>query len=176
MVNMKAVIVWVIAIVIFAGIGLFGMANQHLLDEKVPTPPTPGDTGTTEPTPSTTHNVTCTASTANGNSSYMFTVDDATNSLTSVSISYQSTVPIDYIYASANNLAGAAINGITTNLSGDATNFSLSMDVNLQGYDSALLANYQNDLTNVSAVIENLSDIEMYKSALNGTGNVYTCN
>lgn len=175
--NTKVVIVWIIAVIVFAGIGLFGMANQHLLDEK-PAVPTPTNPNVDSPT--TTHTVSCSAMLPNGNSSYNFTIDDSTNSITNVNISYQTTSQVDYIRSSANNLAAMQVNGITTNLSEVDNGFTLIMNVNLLNYDATSLTNFQTDLANVSAVIENIGNYETYQTAINNAvsslGSVYNCN
>ncbi len=179
--NTKLIVVWIIAIVVFAGIGLFGMANQHLLEEDIPSPtPTPNPQGTTTEPVNTTHTVSCVASMPNGNSSYTFTISDATNSITNLTIGYQALSAVDYIYSSAQNLTNININGITTNITGTESDFSLQINVDMENYDSTLVSNYQSDLTNVYAVINNTQDVTSYEALINSVvsnlGSVYNCN
>lgn len=173
--NMKLVIVWIVAVVIFAGIGLFGMANQDLLVKQEELPSNPN----TNPVSDKTSVVACNAKMSTSESSYSFTVDNETSTLLNVAITYRALAQNDTIYNSAINLSNQTISGVTTTVSGDSTNFVLIMNVNLQNYDATTLSNYQNDLNSLNAVVGNYS-IDDYKGAINSmissTGAVYNCN
>lgn len=174
--NTKLVIVWIIAVIIFAGIGLFGMANQHLLDEPDPVLAPTNPSGNTT---NTTHSVNCIASLPNGTSTYSFTVDDATSSVTNVAITYQATTAVDYIHSSALNLSSMQVSGVVTNLSGSIGDFVLQINANVQNFDSQTLSNYQQDLSNVSALIVQNNSVDNYQAAINNIassyGSVYNC-
>lgn len=173
--NKNVVIVWLVAVIIFAAIGLFGMANQHLLDEK---PADPSSNQTTNPV-SSTRDISCIAGVPGGTSSYKFTVDNTTNKVNRVEITYQASAATDIIQASAQNLSSAQVSGVNFNLSNPGAGFTLLINADLLTYDSASLANYQTDLGNVLAVIGDYDSYDSYAASINNNtaalGVVYTC-
>lgn len=169
--NTRLVIVWLIAIMIFAGIGFFGMYNQHLIGTDNPIENPPG----VDPNKKT-RTVSCVATAPDGNSSYSFTIDDSNGLITDVAITYQATTLVEARYTSAINLTNAEIGGVSMNMSGTGRDFVLIINANIARIDTKALDNYQTDLSNVHAIIERITDVDEYKMTIVNTGNEYNCN
>lgn len=167
--NMKVVVIWGVVVILFAGIGIFGFLNQDLLQDHsgldkpyVPVVETEGKS------------MVCTNARDNGNSSYRFILDETTNNITSVNISYSvSGADID-TYTSATNLSNATINGVTIGLSGTSTDFVLIITANVGSMDTVALAEYASDLSKLGIIVESVTDYDTYKTALSAT-NIFNC-
>lgn len=167
--NMKLVIVWLFAIVLIGGIGLFGWMNQDLLIEEDNTPYTPsvGDNVNTR---------ICTNQLTNGSSSYSFAIDEATASVTSVVITYNQTLESLEDYEAANRIAQANVNGATAVLSGGVSDFVLIVTVTVSGFDTAAIETINSDLLRLGIVVDSITDYETYKTAINNVApSPYTC-
>lgn len=168
--NMKVIVIWSLAIVIFGVIGLFGCVNQDLLvDENMQNEEYIPKTDTSEKTR------VCSRSDENITNSYQFTIDGTTNYIKRISISYLAfNAEIDS-YSAATNLNNADINGLNINLSGSSTEFNLSINVDLTKIDLATLSNYANDLSKLNIIIDAITDYDSYKTALNSSEKAYNC-
>lgn len=167
--NMKVVVIWGFVVILFAGMGIFGFLNQDVLQNPAsldePYVPIVDTEGTS---------MVCTNVRDNGNSSYRFNLDDATNAINTVNISYSiSGADID-TYTSATNLNNSDINGVNITLSGTSTDFVLIITATVGSMDTVTLANYADDLSRLGIIVEGLTDYDTYKQALSSTG-IYTC-
>ncbi|MDE6292775.1 MAG: hypothetical protein K2L98_03755 [Bacilli bacterium] len=167
--NMKVVVVWGFAVIVFAGLGIFGLLNRDILqsppDLNAPYVPI-GDTEG--------KSMVCSNIRDNGNSSYRFTLDETTNQILSVNISYSaSNVDLD-TYSAATNLNNSVINGVQFALSGSSTDFVLIITANIGSMDTAALEGVADDLSKLGIIIEGITDYETYKTALASVG-AYTC-
>lgn len=167
--NIKVIIVWVFAIVILAGIGVFGYVNQDLLVEQDDGIYTPGDIGA--------QNYYCTKAFENADSSYTFEVNQETNQISRVIMTYNSKVADLDAYTAAETIRDAGINGIITNLSGTVSSFMFMVTVDLATYDKATVEFYTNEFQRLSMIIDSVTDYNTYVTALNGSqaGTLYTC-
>lgn len=167
--NMKVVVVWGFVVIVFAGLGIFGMLNQDILqsppDLNTPYVPSGDDQG---------KSMVCTNIRENGNSSYRFTLDETTNNITSVNISYSANNADIDTYTAATNLNNSVINGVSIALSGTSTDFALIITVNVGSMDTVALESVSSDLSKLGIIIDGITDYETYKTALASSG-AYTC-
>lgn len=168
--NIKLIIVWAFAIVIIGGIGLFGWMNQDILtspEENSPYVPS-GEEGT--------NSRVCSATLANGTNSYSFAIDEATDSITSITITYNQSVESLDDYTAANNIVQANINGATAHITGGVSDFVLILTINVTGYDVTGISNINADLLRLGIVVDTITDYNTYKTALNNASSTpYTC-
>lgn len=159
--NIKVVITWALAIVVFAGLGIFGFVNQDLLLEDnsdhvyVPS----GNEGENAKI--------CSKPIAGGTSSYRFNIDEATGKITKVIMTYTATADDMDAYIAASNINTSEINGVNVAMSGGVSDFVLMVTVDLAIYDVVTVEALRNDFSKLSMAIDKIDDYEMYKSAIN---------
>lgn len=168
--NIKVVIVWAFAIVLFAGIGIFGYFNQNLLlidDSKPYVPITDND--------SESH--TCRAVLPGGESIYLFQIRD--NIIEKISITYKANAENLELYEAASNInqviSGEKLNGMSTVIYGGVSDFSLMVNVNPNEYDKARVESMSTDYEKLSMIIDSINDYQLYQQAISQIGNNYTC-
>lgn len=168
--NIKVVIVWAFAIIIIGGIGLFGALNQDLLVEQGDDVYVPTDVNNTK-------SYACSNVLANGTSSYRFNINEETDMIDKVIITYSATKASLDDYTAASNILNTEINGLSAVLRGEVSNFVLIVTVNINEYDKAAVENINNDFLRLSMIIDSIQDYETYKSAINNAtnGNAYNC-
>lgn len=168
--NMKVVIVWGFAIVLLAGLGLFGYFNQDLLliddNEYVPMA-----------APEATSKI-CRASSDESDSIYNFTIKD--NVISTVVITYKAKSMDLEGYEAASTIAGEIqekrLNGVTSaGLSGGTSDYSLRIQFNPKEYDKVRVEELTNEFSKLSMVIDSINDYNTYKTAISQIGNNYTC-
>lgn len=172
--NIKVVIVWAFAIVLFLGIGIFGYFNQDILikpDDDVPTTPTDRVEYDTK---------TCMGATDYGNITYTFRINPATNAIERLSIQYQAVVESIDIYADAANINKTVndqrINGITSQIYGTSKDVQLNLNVNLLDYDANAITNMNQDLIKSNMVVSSIKDYNEYQNLITSTLNLeFTC-
>ncbi|MCX4365652.1 MAG: hypothetical protein OSJ70_07760 [Bacilli bacterium] len=167
--NMKVVVIWGFVVLVFAGLGIFGMLNQDILETPpdINAPYVPNDNVQGK-------SMVCSSTRDNGSSSYRFTLDETTNNIKSVNISYSaSNADID-TYTAATNLNNSIVNGVTFTLSGTSTDFALIITANVGSMDTVALESVSADLSKLGIIIEGVTDYETYKTALASAG-AYTC-
>ncbi|MCX4249733.1 MAG: hypothetical protein OSJ65_08270 [Bacilli bacterium] len=159
--NTKVVIIWIFAIVILAGMGVFGYLNQDLLllenNEYVPIV-----------APEATAK-TCTLKTENSDSIYRFTIKN--EEITAVWISYASKIADIEGYEIANKLATEVTTGqikglASPGLQGGSSDFSLNVQFNPKDYDKARVEELTPEFTKLSMIIDTISSYDIYKQAL----------
>lgn len=167
--NIKLVLVWIIGIILFLSIGIFGYVNRDLLVKTTDDSYTPIQT--------TINKRTCTKINDTFTSTYTFYFNDA-EEIDRVNIKYVQSTINEVAYSSATTISNMTIKGITSSLSGMASNFTFTMNVDLNNYDKTTLNSLNNDLINLSIVINNIKDYNSYKSALNNldVNLAYNCN
>lgn len=166
--NSKLIMVWVIGIVLFVGLFVFGFVNRDLLtNSKV-------DEFTPIKNKQTTH--TCTKNLEDGISTYTFFLDE-NDQVNKVNVKFISTSVNEKKYSSSTTLNNLNIKGITTSLNGLSNNFTFTMNVDLLNYDKVTLGTMSNELIDLSIVINNINDYETYKLALNNldVNSTYNC-
>ena len=168
--NIKVVVVWAVAIVFFAGIGIFGFFNQDiLLLEEEPTyiPIIDND--------SEKHS--CTATLESGQSTYLFEIKD--NVIEKVSITYKANAENMELYESASNInqviSSEKLNGMSTVMYGGIGDFSLMVNVDPNEYDKARVEAMSTDYEKLSIIIASISSYDLYRQAISQIGNNYTC-
>lgn len=167
--NMKVVVIWGFVVLVFAGLGIFGMLNQDILQ-------TPPDINTPSIPNGETQgkSMVCSNIRENGNSSYRFTLDETTNNILSVNISYSANNADVDTYTAATNLNNSIVNGLTFALSGTSTDFVLIITANVGSMDTVGLESISADLSKLGIIIDGITDYETYKTALASSG-AYTC-
>ena len=169
--NIKVIIVWLFAIVIVGGIGVFGYVNQDLLV----------DQGKEVYTPSTGNkdavNYFCSKTTDAYDSTYTFELNKETNQITNVLITYNSKVTNLEAHTAATNITGYDINGVRPTLNGTVGSFMFMVNVNTTNFDQTMLDTLSPEFQKLGMLISNEPDFNTYVSALNNstTGEHYTC-
>ena len=169
--NMKVVLVWGFAILLFASIGIFGLVNQDLLIEEDQNDfYVPNDSNDIK-------SKTCNATTESGLSAYRFQVDE-NGDISKVIMTYTAKVENIDVYSSASNINNTNIFGIETILNGGAADFVLIVTVDLKNYDKVALETILQDLNKVSMLIDgDLTNYDTYKEMINQSqaGTTYVC-
>ncbi len=157
--NIKVVVIWALAIVLFFALGIFGMLNQDLLltDTENTYTPKPVENANKK---------TCSATLPTGTSAYDFVLNANTLNIERLVITYRATTSDINIYTAASNINNANINGISTNLSGTSGDFVLIVQVNLATLDKTMVDNMLNDFLTLSMDIENITNYDTYKMSL----------
>lgn len=161
--NVKLVIAWVFAIIVFAIFGVFGYMNQDLLV---------GNEPDTDFTPIVNNEVVvhnCNKDTNKGTLNYKYIVRDNKVEKTTVTFTAKEVNLNDYI--SANNINNLTAEGVTTSLKNGSTDFivSVTIDHSINGYD---FTGIQSDLNNLGM---SLSKIDDYENAKLNLGTSFTC-
>lgn len=172
--NIKAVIIWSLAIVVFAALGVFGYFNQDLLvSEPDAYVPSSGEDDKTK---------ACSKVVGNGASVYKFEFDETTKEIKKVIMTYTATSLDLEAFTSASNISLAtengAINGVNSTLSGGSADFVLMVQVDVKAYDKVMTDNLVDDFRKVSMVLESITDYQDYIKAINsaiGGENNYKC-
>lgn len=162
--NVKLIIVWVFAIIVFAIFGVFGLMNQDLLVKKDPIKE--------EYVPIVNQDVvihTCKKDTEKGEITYKFNVKENKVIKQTAIFTARNVTVNDYI--SASNINNLSVNGANMNLQNGAQDFILTimMDYNIASYD---FTNVQNDLNNLGL---NLARIDSYNDTVASLGSSVTC-
>lgn len=168
--NIKVVVVWAVAIVLFAGIGIFGFFNQDLLlleEDPIYIPITDNE--------SERH--TCTATLDGGQSTYLFEINE--NKISKVSITYKANAENLELYEAASNInqviSGEKLNGMSTVMYGGISDFSLMVNVDPNEYDKARVEAMSADYEKLSMIIDSINSYDLYQQAISQIGNSYTC-
>ena len=168
--NIKVIIVWLFAIVVVAGIGVFGWANQDLLVEQ----------GTDIYTPSTQggNNIYCAKDLGIASSSYTFELNEETNEIQKVIMTYNSKSSNLNAHEAAVAIRDAQINGVQTSLSGTVSSFMFMVTVDLATYDKATVEFMDQQFQTLGMVIDSITDYQTYITAINDStsGADYSCN
>lgn len=172
--NIKVVIVWGFAVILFLGIGIFGYFNQDILvnpEENVPTNPENRVEYDTKK---------CIGTNDYGNITYTFRINPTTNAIERLNIQYQAVVENIDIYADVANLNKIVneqrINGITSQIYGTSKDVQLNLNVNLLDYDKESVNNINQDLIKSNMVVSSTTDYNEYQSIMASTLNLeFTC-
>lgn len=161
--NVKLVIAWVFAIIVFAIFGVFGYMNRDLLVK---------DDSNTDFTPIVNNEVivhNCKKETNKGTLNYKYIVRDNKIEKTTVTFTAREVNLSDYI--SANNINNLVSEGVTTSLKNGSADFiiSVTIDHNINSYD---FTSIQSDLNNLEM---SLSKIDDYENAKINLGTSFTC-
>ena len=155
--NIKVVIVWVFAIIVFAIFGVFGLMNQDLLVKKDPIKE--------EYVPIVNQE----KDTEKGEIVYKFNVKENKVIKQTAMFTARNVTVNDYI--SASNINNISVNGVNMNLKNGAQDFILTimMDYNIASFD---FTNVQNDLNNLGL---SLNRIDSYNDTVASLGSSVTC-
>lgn len=161
--NIKLIVAWVFAIIVFAIFGIFGYMNQDLLVK---------DDDKGEFTPIVNNDVTvknCKSENQKGEVNYKYIIRDNKIEKTTVTFKAKNVSINDYI--SANNINNFQTTGLTTSLSNGASDFiiSITIDHSIPTYD---FTSINTDIDNLGI---SLSKIDDYENALISLGSSYTC-
>lgn len=172
--NIKVVIFWAFAVVLFLGIGLFGYFNQDILtkpEDNVPSTPQDRVQYDTK---------TCVGATDYGNLTYTFRINPTTSAIERLSIQYQAVVESIDIYADAaninKNVNDQRINGVTSQIYGTSKDVQLNLNINLLEYDANAINNMNQDLIKSNMVVSSVFDYNEYQNLLVSSLNLqFTC-
>lgn len=165
--NRNLVIVWILVILAFVGIGIFGYLNQDLLinvdtDTYVPKA---GDKEITK---------VCKNKTDESLITYTFTLEN--DKVTKLTITYQAENGNLNGYTSASNINNASVEGMSQILSGGVVDYGLNVIVNFDKLDNATLEQYTQDLLVLKMIIDpSIENFEGYKAAINSIHDGYIC-
>ena len=166
--NIRLIIIWSFAIILLAGLGIIGYFNQDLLliDDEPYIPIVNSET----------KSLTCTLNKDTETSTYRFEIKD--NLIERISLTYKTNIENVDTYTSASNINEAVaydgINGVSVVMYGGVSDFSLTLNVNVNDYDKAKVESLTEDFTRLSMVIDTINDYDTYKKALAQIGE-YKC-
>ncbi len=173
--NIKVVIVWGFAVIVFLAIGIFGYFNQDLLRG-------PSENSNTNPHENEIEYITksCVGTNDSGNITYTFSVNPSTNIIERLNIRYQSVVENLDIYADAATI-NQKVNekqyrGVTAQIYGTSKDVQLNLNINLLDYDKTNLDTMNQDLLKVGMFVDNIKDYNEYQSSITSRLNrEFTC-
>lgn len=172
--NIKVVIVWAFACVLFLGIGILGYFNQDVLvDSSFNYEP--------EETPKIEMiSKNCRASNANGDIAYTFRLNPDNNNIERLFIKYEGVVENIDVYESATRINDrmntTIVNGVNSQIYGTSRDVVLNLNVNLLEYDRAVIEEINNDLLSVGMVVDYITDYNTYINTIDNTiGVTFTC-
>ena len=168
--NSKVVTVWVIGIILSFGIGIFGAANQNLLQKVDP------EKEPIVPSIKTDKKVKkCTYSDDAKAIAYQFTLANEGGKVETVTISYKSNYPSHENYVAASNICNKAetgsctltIPGVKTTLQGDEEAFRFIATITPSKLNTATASSYIEDLGLLNMVVDYIEDVGSYEQAIN---------
>lgn len=172
--NIKVVLVWAFACIVFLGIGILGYFNQDVLvnssDNNLPT----------EIPQILTISKNCTASNDNGDITYTFRLNPDSNNIERLFVKYEGVVENVDVYESAirinDRMNTTVVKGINSQIYGTSRDVVLNLNVNLLEYDRTVINEINNDLLNVGMVVDYITDYNTYINTLDNTiGVTFTC-
>lgn len=171
--NIKVVIIWIFAIIMFLGIGLLGFFNRDLLKQPVLED---------EPVVPKTQYITknCRGSNDYGEITYTFNLNSETNNIEKLFVKYKGVMENVDLYTTALNINNVVnnkrINGVTAQIYGTSSNVELGLNVNLLGYDSQSLSELRESLLSMGMVVDNINDYNNYIITIDSTtGITFIC-
>lgn len=171
--NIKLIIVWLFAIVVIAGIGVFGLVNQDLLVEQDKDVYNAGPLGTDENTRKCEKNIT------DATSSYTFEIDPETNQITKITLTYNTLNQSGDFerYTAAESIVNANMNGVNAKLEGTDTSFIFMATIDLATYDRASVELLNEEFNKLHMIVDGTTDYNAYVTAINDgeQGNPYVC-
>ena len=151
--NKKLVIVWSSIIIIFIIIGIYGLANvNRLVDDGVGGTIFLGDKEKLRK---------CTFNTEKSNITYNFIVGENNKSIIRMVIGYKANKLDPDRFKFSKSIGDATVAGIVSKHSGDADNFTLTMNVDMQGFtgeESTISTN----LVSMDILLEKVTDYDTY--------------
>ena len=161
--NIKVIIVWLFAIVVFAVIGVFGLVNQDLLVKQDEDVYNGGPLGKDENTRRCDKNFT------DATSSYTFEIDEETNQITKLTLTYNTlNQQGDFDrYKAAESIANADINGVNARVDGTYTSFIFMITIDLATYDRARVELLQEEFSKLHMMVDSVTDYNAYVTAIN---------
>ena len=124
-----------------------------------------------------TKSVICSRVTDDYESKYNFEIKDDT--INRIAIMYKTNVEDIDAYSAASSInqiiSYQKLQGLSVTMYGGLTDFSLNVNVNPSDYDKARVEEMSDDFSKILMVIDSITDIELYKKALEFDGNTYTC-
>ena len=173
--NIKVVIIWGFAVIVFLTIGIFGYFNQDILTK-------PGD----DEAPVTTEKrieydtKKCIATNDYGNIIYTFKINPTTNAIDRLNIKYQGVVESIDAYADASNINTKVneqkIKGVTSQMYGTSRDVQLNLNVDLLDYDKEAINTINQDLIKSGMIVSPVTNYTEYQSLINSTLNLeFSC-
>ena len=151
--NKKLVIVWVSVIVVLIIIGIYGLANvDRLVDDGV---------GGKIFLGSDEHLRKCTYNTDKSNITYNFIVGENNKNITRMVITYKTKKADPDRFKFSKSIGDASVTGVSSVHKGQTDNFSLVMNVDMNGYtgeESSISTN----LVSMDILLEKVMDYDTY--------------
>lgn len=164
-VNFKVVIAFIIFIFVFACIGLFGLFNKDLIQNKE-------ETTTTKyvPVVNAENSYSCSGTGERSSIKYDFILN-SDNSIKNVRVIYSAVEGTQEDYNKANDLKNLKIIGINSTIENDYNNFILTMYINMNNVDMSALLSNKELFDNLGITVGNYLSYDEYHSLLTN----YTC-
>lgn len=172
--NIKVVIIWGFAVIVFLAIGIFGYFNQDILEKPTEIPSSPEEN---KPNYIVKN---CIGTNDYGNITYTFRINPTTNNIDILNIKYQGVVESIDIYADTANINKYVndhrIKGVTSQIYGTSKDVQLNLSINLSEYDSEPLNAINQDLIKTNMVVSKVTDYNEYQNLIASTLNLeFTC-
>lgn len=110
-------------------------------------------------------------------STYTFTIKD--EKIERLSINYKTNVENIEAYTAASNINEAVsyekLNGLSVTMYGGLSDFSMNVNVIPSDYDKARVESMTEDYNTLHMVIDSITDVELYKKAINQEDIIYAC-
>ena len=165
-VNSKVVIFWIIFIFVFAGLALFGMLNQDLIENK--------DEQPFIPVVNSEIVKSCTATVDRGSIRYDLILSDSSN-IKNTRIIYTANNGTIDDYAAATSLYNSDILGLDKSLQNEYTNFTLMLMYQINSIDMTKLSTFQSYVDELNIVINNNTSVDAYVDLLNDKYGTVQC-
>lgn len=167
--NTRLIIVWIFAVVLLLGIGLFGYVNRDLIAMD--------EVENYKPEETKQVNIkTCNLILDKGQATYMFQIDN--DVIVKYSASYKTSVEdLDkyQITSNINNALSTDVNGITPVFSGGISDFSILINVDSMTYDKDKVGLSSEGLKKLNLIISDINNFEIFKSQIDAISLPFTC-
>ena len=165
-VSFRVVIIWVVVIVLFAGMAIFGLMNQDLLKHDE-------DEQNFIPNVATENSMSCTAYIDRAKIIYDFVLTD-NSKIKSLRIAYNAINGTTEDFEAANRIQALSVNGFNGTIQNEYTNFLLMMYLN-EDLDYQTLSSNSTYFNDLYLVLSNVTTYSEYNTLLLNKYNNIKC-
>lgn len=166
--NGRVIIVWLFAVILFFGLGIFGYINRDLFKE---------DPQEYVPKVEEEHVKNCNLTLEQGQSTYQFFINE--NRITKYSVTYEATQEDIVGYEAAtiinNELYANPIDGVTVVFNGTLSDFKMILVVDLENVNVDKSVNLMDQLRKLNIQILNIDNYEEVQTKINELNGNYIC-
>lgn len=167
--NGRLIIIWLFAVILFFGLGMFGYINRDLFKEEEPQEYVPKV--------EEEHVKNCNLILEQGQSIYQFFINE--DKITKYSVTYEATQEDIIAYEAATNinneLYANPIDGVTVVFNGTLSDFKMILVVDLENVNVEKSVNIMDQLRKLNIQILNIDNYEEFQTRIDELNGSYSC-